>query len=57
MSLFSFCNVGISGLMAAVPSQVIHNYDYDPYFKQEEIKEIVDKIGVKERRFANGNTC
>lgn len=57
MSLFSFSNVGISGLMASVPSQVIHNYDYDLYFKKEDIKEIVDKIGVKERRFANENTC
>lgn len=57
MSLFKFCNVGITGLAAAVPQRVINNYEYDLYFSKEDIKEIVDKIGVKERRFADINTC
>lgn len=53
----SFNNVGISGLTAAVPRHVINNYEYDLYFSREEIKDVVDKIGVKERRFADENTC
>jgi 3-oxoacyl-[acyl-carrier-protein] synthase-3 len=57
MALLSFDNVGISGMAAAVPGHVINNYDYDLYFKKEDIVEIVDKIGVKERRFADENTC
>ncbi len=57
MGLFTFKNVGIAGISAAVPSNVINNYNYDEYFSKEEIKEIVDKIGVKERRFVNGDTC
>jgi 3-oxoacyl-[acyl-carrier-protein] synthase III len=57
MGLLSFNNVGISGLVAAVPKQVIKNLDHDLYFKKEDIKEIVDKIGVKERRFADDKTC
>ncbi len=57
MGILSFNNVGISGITAAVPRQVIKNYEYDLYFKKEDIKEVVDKIGVKERRFADENTC
>jgi len=57
MSLLSFENVGISGIAAAVPKHVINNYEHDLYFKKEDIKEIVEKIGVKERRFTDENTC
>lgn len=57
MGILSFSNVGISGITAAVPRHVINNYEYDLYFKKEDIKEVVDKIGVKERRFADENTC
>jgi len=57
MGLLSFNRVGISGLAAAVPRHTINNYEHDLYFKKEEIKEVVDKIGVRERRFADENTC
>ncbi len=57
MALLSFSNVGISGLMAAVPGQVINNYEFDRYFSKEEIHDVVEKIGVRERRFADENTC
>ena len=57
MGLLSFRNVGIAGMAAAVPKQVINNYDHDLYFKKEDIKGIIEKIGVKERRFADENTC
>lgn len=57
MSLLSFTNAGISGIAAAVPRQIIKNYEFDKYFNREEIKDVVDKIGVKERRFADENTC
>ncbi len=57
MGLLSFKDVGISGLSAAVPGKVINNYEYDLYFSREEIKDVVEKIGVKERRFADERTC
>jgi 3-oxoacyl-[acyl-carrier-protein] synthase-3 len=57
MGLLSFINVGISGMAAAVPKQVINNFEHDLYFKKEDIKEIVEKIGVKERRIADEKTC
>jgi 3-oxoacyl-[acyl-carrier-protein] synthase-3 len=57
MGLLSFNNIGISGIAAAVPRHVINNYEFDLYFRKEDIKDVVDKIGVKERRFADENTC
>jgi 3-oxoacyl-[acyl-carrier-protein] synthase-3 len=57
MGLLTYKNIGISGMAAAVPRQIINNYDYDIWFNKEDIKEVVDKIGVKERRFADENTC
>ncbi len=57
MGLLSFINIGITGLSAAVPRKVINNCDFDLYFKKEDVKEIIDKIGVKQRRFADENTC
>ncbi|MBU1563994.1 MAG: ketoacyl-ACP synthase III [Proteobacteria bacterium] len=57
MAYLTYKNVGIKGLAAAVPANVIHNYDYAAYFKPEDVKDVVDKIGVKERRFADASTC
>lgn len=57
MPFLEFENVGITGISAAVPSAVINNYQYTQYFPAEDVKEIVDKIGVKERRFAGPDMC
>ena len=57
MALLTFKNVGISGLAAAVPGQVIDNYSHDQFFTRDEIRAVVDKIGVKQRRFAGPDVC
>ena len=57
MAYLEFNNVGVAGIAAAVPHTVINNYEYTTYFPPEDVKEIVDKIGVKERRFADANIC
>ena len=57
MGLLTFEGLGISGIAAAVPKNIINNYEHDLYFSKEEIRDVVDKIGVKERRFADDNTC
>lgn len=57
MAQLSFSDVGISGISAAVPRTVIENLKYNRWFKREEIEAIVAKTGVKERRFADENTC
>lgn len=58
MALITYHDVGISALAACVPSKVIDNYHFDlDVFSEEDIRKVVDKIGVYERRFADENTC
>lgn len=57
MALISFENLGIAALSAAVPRKVIDNYKYTEFFPTSDVKEIVDKVGVFQRRFADENTC
>ncbi|CCY35134.1 3-oxoacyl-[acyl-carrier-protein] synthase 3 [Alistipes sp. CAG:831] len=57
MAFLSYRGVGVLGMSACVPKHVIHNYEYTEYFPSEEVKEVVDKIGIKERRFVDENTC
>lgn len=57
MANLSFNNIGISGLAAAVPKNIIDNYSYTEFFAKEDVKEIVDKVGIKERRFAPEGMC
>jgi 3-oxoacyl-[acyl-carrier-protein] synthase-3 len=57
MANLQFTNIGIRGIGAAVPKKVINNYDYTANFPKEDVKKIVDKIGVYERRFVDDTTC
>lgn len=57
MATLSFKDVGISALAAAVPKTTIYNLEYTTCFPREQVKEVVDKIGIYERRFADPNTC
>ena len=45
-------------MAACVPSRVIDNYHYDlDIWPEDEVKKVVDKVGVTERRFADEKTC
>ena len=58
MAIVTYKNVGITALAACVPSKVIDNYHYDlDIWPEEEVKKVVDKVGVSERRFADEKTC
>lgn len=57
MAILSFTNIGITALAAALPKRIIDNYKYTEYFDSDEVRKVVDKIGVYERRFADENTC
>ncbi|MDT8394797.1 MAG: ketoacyl-ACP synthase III [Bacteroidales bacterium] len=57
MAYLQFDNIGMSGLAAAVPANIIDNYNYTEHFDKGSVKEVVDKIGIKERRFADADTC
>ena len=53
MAFLQYEGVGITALAAAVPRTVINNYEYTRYFPADQVKEVVDKVGILERRFAN----
>lgn len=57
MAKLIFENVGIKALAAAVPKRIINNYEYTDYFTAEEVKQVVEKTGVFQRRFASPDTC
>ncbi len=58
MALLKYNHVGITALSACVPSRVIDNYHYGlDIWPEEEVKKVVDKVGVKERRFVDDKTC
>ncbi|MEI7676095.1 MAG: ketoacyl-ACP synthase III [Bacteroidales bacterium] len=57
MAQLTFENIGIVGLAAAVPKNIIYNYEYTKYFPKEDVKAVVDKIGIFERRFAEDGVC
>ena len=57
MAFLQYEGVGITALAAAVPRTVINNYEYTRYFPADQVKEVVDKVGILERRFADENTC
>ena len=57
MAYLKFKGVGVTAMSAAVPRHVIHNYEYTEYFPADQVKEVVDKVGIYERRFADVATC
>lgn len=57
MANLTFSNVGIRGIAAAIPANTIVNLEYTEHFPAEEVKEVVEKIGIYERRFALPGVC
>lgn len=53
MAFLSFKNVGILGMAGAVPANTIKNLDYTDHFEMDAVREIVEKTGIYERRFAS----
>jgi 3-oxoacyl-[acyl-carrier-protein] synthase III len=57
MATLIYENVGIKALSAAVPKNIINNFEYTQYFPAEDVKMVVEKTGVYQRRFAEPGTC
>lgn len=58
MAIFTFEKVGITALAACVPRHIIDNYKYDlDIWPEDEVRQVVDKVGVFERRFVDEHTC
>lgn len=57
MAILTYKGVGVTALAGAVPQCIIKNYEYTKFFPADQVKEVVDKVGILERRFADENTC
>lgn len=57
MAFMSFNGVGVKALAAAVPHTIIDNLKYTEYFPEDQVKEVVEKVGIYQRRFADAATC
>lgn len=57
MAFLKFQGVGVTALAGAVPRTVIDNYKYTLHFPEDQVREVVDKVGIYERRFADEHTC
>lgn len=57
MAFIKFDGVGITALAGAVPHTIIDNLKYTQYFPEDQVKEVVEKIGIYQRRFADDKTC
>ena len=57
MAFLTYEGIGVTAMAAAVPKKVINNYEYTEFFPADQVKEVVDKVGIFERRFADENTC
>lgn len=57
MAILQYEGVGITAMAAAVPRTIINNYEYTDFFPSDQVKEVVDKVGIYERRFADADTC
>lgn len=53
MAQLKFSDTGIEAIAAAVPSNVIENIDYTDHFSKEVVRDVVEKTGIKQRRFAS----
>ena len=57
MAFLKFKGVGITAMAAAVPTRVIENLKYTEFFPEDQVKEVVEKVGIYERRVADAETC
>ena len=57
MAMLCYEGIGITAMAAAVPRRIIKNLEYTEFFPADQVKEVVDKVGVLERRFADEETC
>lgn len=57
MAFLKFKGIGITAIAGAVPKKIIKNLEYTEFFPEDQVKEVVEKVGIYERRFADENTC
>ena len=57
MAFLKYKGVGVTALAGAVPQRIVNNYKYTEFFPEDQVREVVDKVGIYDRRFADAETC
>lgn len=57
MAILEYSGVGITALSACVPHRKINNLEYTQYFPEEDVRKVVEKVGIYERRFVEEGIC
>lgn len=57
MAVARFTNVGITAISACVPKFVFKNSDLEYLMSKDEVNKLINTIGIKEKRFADDDTC
>lgn len=57
MAYIKYKGIGITAMAGAVPNHVIENLKYTEFFPEDQVKEVLEKVGIYERRFADEKTC
>jgi len=57
MAIIRYHHVGMKAVSACVPRQVMYNKDLTDLIPQEEIDKTIEGVGIRERRYADADTC
>lgn len=57
MAIIRYRDIGIKAVAACVPKEIKYNKDLTNLISTEEIDKIISNVGIKERRYADQNTC
>lgn len=56
MATIRYKNVGIKAIAACVPSHIVKNEELTTIMPEDEVKKMIDSVGIKERRICDRNT-
>lgn len=57
MAFLQVNNVKISGIVSAVPENIVKNRNLDLFSNENEIEKFISVTGIEEKRHVEGNTC
>ncbi|WP_418894065.1 3-oxoacyl-ACP synthase III family protein [Limibacterium fermenti] len=57
MAFIHIPNVHIKGIAACAPKKVVRNEDLTTFFREEELKKVINSVGIVERRIVDKNIC
>jgi len=57
MAFITYKGVGIKAISACVPPKIMYNKDLGYLIPEEDIKKIIETIGISEKRYAESDVC